>query len=97
MSEVFYHPRIPAEVREILDHYSQTSDQLADEFYEELMDAIGDVQRHPGRHHFDPSGRRRCNLKRFPYHFLFRIFPDYIRVTVVKHNSRSPGFGARRR
>ena len=97
MREVFYHPRVPNEVREILEHYSQISDQLADKFWEEFMDAIGDVQSHPGRHHFDPSGRRRCNLKRFPYHVLFKIFPDYIRVTVVKHNLQNPGFGTRRR
>lgn len=54
------------------------------------MDAIGDVQRNPMRPHFDPSGRQRCNLMRYPYHILFRIFPDYIRVTAL-------GFGAEAR
>jgi len=75
MREVSYHPRVPAEVGETLEHYSQVSDQLADEFWAELMDAVGGDQRHPGRHHFDASGRRRCNLKSFPYHVLLEFSP----------------------
>lgn len=32
MREVFYHPSVPAEVREIIDHYARISETLADEF-----------------------------------------------------------------
>jgi hypothetical protein len=37
------------------------------------------------------------NLDRFPYHFLFRIVDDGVRVLVVRHHSRHPSLGIRRR
>ena len=96
MRETIYHPKVPAEVREIVAHYSEISPKLADDFWAELLDAIDYATKHPERHHFDSSGRRRSNLTRFPYHFLFRTFPEFVRITVVKHNSRRPRFGTRR-
>lgn len=92
-----YHPDVPAEVREILAHYESISGRLADEFWNELTTALAQAREYPERHHFDPSGRRRGNLTRFPYHFLFRIFDDSIRITVVRHNHRNPGYGVRRK
>ena len=38
--------------------------------------------------HFDPNRKRRGNLTRSPYHFLFRTEPDQIKVTAVRHHSR---------
>jgi len=81
----------------ILQYYAGISEELADGFWEVLTGAIGHARRFPERHHFDPSGRRRCNLKRFPYHFLFKASEDEIKVMVVRHHSRSPGFGGRRK
>jgi len=40
---------------------------------------------------------RRVNLERFPYHFLFRIVGDVFRILVVRHHSRHPSLGSRRR
>jgi plasmid stabilization system protein ParE len=40
---------------------------------------------------------RRANLKRFPYHFLYRILPDRIRITAVRHHRQNPRFGLQRR
>ncbi len=96
MREVVYHPQVPGEVREIIGHYEGISTRLADEFWAELLEAIEFVKDFPERHHFDPSGRRRCNLKKFPFHILFRITANQIRVTVVRHNQRHPKFGSRR-
>ena len=39
---------------------------------------------------------RRVNLQRFPYHFLFRIVGDVVRILVVRHHSRRPTVGVRR-
>ena len=41
----------------------------------------------PTHHHFDDSGYRRFNLKRFPYNVLFEDLEDRVRVVVVRHNS----------
>jgi hypothetical protein len=40
---------------------------------------------------------RRVNLHRFPYHFLFRIVGDAVRILVIRHHSRRPSLGIRRR
>jgi hypothetical protein len=40
---------------------------------------------------------RRVNLNRFPYHFLYRIAGDHIRVLVVRHHRRHPNVGLSRR
>ena len=97
MKEVVYHPRVPSEVREAIAYYDEISPKLADEFWEELAEAIEYARNFPAHHHFDPTGMRRSNLKRFPYHFLFRVFPEFIRVTVVRHNRRHPKHGSSRR
>jgi len=95
--EILYHSAIQRELREILDYYESVSDQLADEFWGELLTSFDYARRFPERHHFDPSGRRRSNLKRFPYHFLFRASSSQVKITVIRHNSRNPGYGSRRR
>jgi len=97
MKPVFYHPCVPTEAREAYQHYLEISKHLAEGFWSELTEAIKDASSFPELHHFDPSGYRRSNLKRFPYHFLFQVFPGHIRIIVVRHNRRNPGFGSRRR
>lgn len=97
MRDLRYHARVQDEVREILSFYSTISDQLADDFWNELSEAAEYARLYPERHHFDASGRRRSNLSRFPYHFLFRVSPSLVKVTVIRHNSRSSGYGSRRK
>ena len=97
MRAIYYHPSVPSEVREILAYYEGIATPLADEFWAELGDALRYAQEFPERHHFDPSGNRRSNLRIFPYHFLFRVFDASIRITAVRHNHRHPGLGTRRK
>lgn len=97
MRTVLYHPKVPAEVRGFLDHYDEISPDLGDAFWQELMEAIDHARDFPERHHFDRTGRRRGNLKRFPVHFLFRILPGVIRVTAVRHDRQDPTHGSGRR
>ena len=69
---------------------------LGDEFWEELNAFIDSAAANPQRFHFDEKHRRRVNLSRFPYHFLFREIPGGIRITVVRHHRHNPEFGSRR-
>ena len=96
MRTVVYHPKVPVEVRAFLDHYDSISPALGDLFWDELSEAISYARDYPERHHFDHTGRRRSNLKRFPIHFLFRVFPGVIRVTAVRHDRQDPGYGSKR-
>jgi len=50
----------------------------------------------PGRFHVIKPGFHRANLKRFPYHFVYRELPGAIRVTLVRHHRRDPRFGMER-
>ncbi len=81
-----------------MKYYEQVSTpELADEFYSELRHFILTAVEKPKSFAVRERDVRRVNLQRFPYHFLFRIVNDTIRILVVRHHSRSPSFGIRRR
>ena len=92
-----YHPLVQSDVTGILRHYDRISPRLGDEFWRELMRLVELVSAKPERFHFAGRGLRRANLRRFPYHLLFRERSDGIRVIVVRHNRRHPSYATERR
>lgn len=92
-----YHPDVQKDVSKILRRYDGINPRLGDEFWAELNAFIQKAAENPGRFHFESPGRRRVNLKRFPFHFLFREIPGGIRITVVRHHKQHPEQGVRRR
>lgn len=95
--KVVYHPAVQHDVSSILRHYDGINRRLGDEFWEELNSFINKATANPQRFRFDGRSRRRVNLRRFPYHFLFREIPGGIRITVVRHHRRHPDRGLERR
>lgn len=93
---VTYHSSVQRDVNGILKHYDGVSEKLADEFWDELMTRIQAAAKNPEHFHLAGLDLRRVNLKRFPYHFLFRLLPGRIRIIVVRHNRRHPEYGKRR-
>jgi plasmid stabilization system protein ParE len=79
-----------------LEKYREISDALAEDFFEEFETGLMEVAENPQVFHFDASGLRRCNFDRFPYHFLYDIRDEYVRVWVVRHDRRNPKFGMQR-
>ena len=96
MRNLLYRPKVPAEARRTLEHYESISAEFGVSFWVEFTEAIEYVRDFPERHHFDSTGRRRSNLKRFPIHFLLRVFPNHIRITAVRHGRQEPNYGTRR-
>jgi len=94
--KVVFHPLVQQDVSNILRHYDSINDRLGDEFWEELNSFINLVTNNPRRFHLDDKGRRRVNLQRFPYHFLFREIEGGIRITVVRHHKQNPRYGGTR-
>jgi plasmid stabilization system protein ParE len=94
---VVYHPSVQKDVNRILRHYDTISPKLGDEFWDELTSQIEIARLNPQRFHFGANGRRRVNLRKFPYHFLFREDLGQIRITVVRHHRRHPNLGLKRR
>ncbi len=94
--ELIIHPRAAKDAREIAARYQAISEKLYERFWNELEEVIDQIESHPERHHFDPSGMRRSNLRKFPYHVLFEERLNYNRIIVIRHHHRDPGYGLRR-
>lgn len=93
---VQYHPAVEQDIAEVLSHYDAISPVLGDEFKGELRHFIQIAAANPGRFHPFGLKFRRVNLRRFPYHFLYREIPDGIRITLVRHHKRHPDYGLAR-
>ena len=91
--EVVYHPLVRRDVEEPLSYYREISTRLADEFHAELRSTIDQAAENPLRFHLTDQGFRRANLRRFPYHVLYEIHPERMRVMLVCHNKRHPEYG----
>ena len=92
------HPKVYADIDKIMEHYEQVATpELANEFYGELRKFMADVAARPESFSIRKRDIRRVNLHRFPYHFLFRIAGDVVRILVVRHHKRHPSLGMRRR
>ncbi|HEY6226805.1 MAG TPA: type II toxin-antitoxin system RelE/ParE family toxin [Verrucomicrobiae bacterium] len=92
------HPKVYADIDRILAHYERVATrQLADEFYSELRQFMMRATKSPESFSIRAHDLRRVNLDRFPYHFLFRVIGDTVRVLVVRHHRRHPSVGTSRR
>ncbi len=91
-----YHPAVEQDVAGALRRYDAVSQRLGEEFKTELRQFIHAAAAQPGRFHLLKPGLHRANLKRFPYHFIYRELSDGIRVTLVRHHRRHPDFGLAR-
>jgi plasmid stabilization system protein ParE len=96
--ELDFHPDVASDIAQILDYYeSVAGTQLANEFDTELKAYFQKVVQHPEAYAIRTRDLRRVNLERFPFHFLYRIGNDRIRILVVRHHSRRPSLGLNRR
>ena len=91
--EVIYHPLVRSDVEEVLSYYRKISTRLADEFHAELRSIINRAAENPLRFHQADHGFRRANFNRFPYHLLYEVRPEFLRVMLVRHNKRHPQHG----
>ncbi len=92
------HQKVYSDIDEIMGYYEEAGvPGLADEFYEELRHFMEEAAERPESFSIRERDIRRVNLQRFPYHFLFRIVGDTVRILVVRHHSRHPSLGALRR
>ena len=92
------HPKVHPDVHAIMEYYERVaSPELADNFYSELRSFMLEAAERPESFSIRERDLRRANLHRFPYHFLFRIVGDSVRILVVRHHRRRPSLGIRRR
>jgi toxin ParE1/3/4 len=93
-----FHRQIASDISRIMDYFEEVSgQQLADEFYNELRTCFQRAADSPEVYGIRERDLRRVNLERFPYHFLFRVIDDTVRVLVVRHHRRRPSLDLHRR
>jgi plasmid stabilization system protein ParE len=93
-----FHKQVASDISRIMDYYENVAGpELADEFYAELQSYLEKTADSPASYGIRERDLRRVNLGRFPYHFLFRVIEDRVRVLVVRHHKRRPSLGTRRR
>jgi toxin ParE1/3/4 len=92
------HPKVYSDIDIIMTYYEKVAtSELANEFYAELRYFMAEAAARPKSFAIRERDIRRVNLRRFPYHFLFRVLADTVRILVVRHHSRHPSLGIRRR
>ena len=93
-----YHPDLERELIEVRDYYNAQSYGLGAEFINEFERQILLIAAMPERWMLVRENIRRSLMKRFPYVILFRVInKDVLRVTVLKHERRHPGYGTYRK
>ncbi len=93
-----FHRQIASDISRIMDYYEDAAGpKLADDFYIELRSFFQKAAYSPEAYELRERDLRRVNLERFPYHFLFRIVDDAVRILVVRHHRRQPSLGVHRR
>ena len=92
------HRRVYSDIDKIMEHYEQeATPDLANEFYAEVRHFMAEAAARPESFAIREHDIRRANLQRFPYHCLFRVVGDAVRILVVRHHRRHPSVGMRRR
>jgi len=86
------HREIASDVTQIMEYYEAVAgEQLANEFYAELRYFLGRALEFPFAYRVRSHGLRRVDLKRFPFHFWYRLIPPKIvRVLVIRHHKQRP-------
>jgi plasmid stabilization system protein ParE len=93
-----FHRQIASDISRIMDYYEDVAGpKLADDFYSELRSFFQKAADSPEAYDIRERDLRRVNLDRFPYHFLFRIVGDAVRILVVRHHRRRASLGLNRR
>jgi len=94
--EIVRHPELAADIREVAEHYDRISDTVISRFWREVESVIASVCKNPRLYHYDSSGLRRANLRKFPYHLLFEASDTHIFLVVFRHDRRDPEYGIER-
>ena len=93
-----FHRQVASDISRIMDYYENRAGlKLADDFYAELRAFFEKASESPEAYSVRERDLRRVNLEKFPFHFLFRIVDEQVRILVVRHHSRRPSLGLHRR
>jgi len=92
-----YHPKIESELRHIIQYYNKCVPSLGYQFLDNFEQQIRFISKNPRSFLVIKNDIRKAVLNRFPFVLYFKIVnEDILRITVIKHQRRHPGFGMNR-
>jgi plasmid stabilization system protein ParE len=95
---VEYHPLAVSDLNNAVAAYDQQQSRLGNEFRAEVYAAIERIRSGPLTYATVQDDLRRCLVRRFPYSLVFRVVgDDTLRILVIRHHRRRPGYGLARR
>lgn len=87
-----FHPEAESELIEAAAHYESQVPGLGERFEEEVHRAIDLLLEHSGIGMAADSVLRKLVLDRFPFTLYYSVTGDVLRIEVVAHQSRRPGY-----
>jgi len=91
------HPAAERDVADAIGFYTKHAGALvAERFLSEFERVARLLDEHPGIGTPTTRGRRAFPMRVFPYSVVYRSLDAGIRVVVVRHQHRKPGFGGSR-
>ncbi|MFW2358252.1 type II toxin-antitoxin system RelE/ParE family toxin [Hydrogenophaga sp.] len=91
------HPGAEQDIADALDFYEEQAGLLvAQRFLDEFERVAELLSAHPGFGTPTTQGRRVFPMRVFPYSVVYRHLDPGIRIIVVRHQHRRPGFGGTR-
>ena len=95
--KVTLHPAAEQDIQEAAAFYEREgSPTVAARFVAEFKRLATLLLEHPEIGSPRSNGRRGFSMSVFPYTVIYRATADEIKILVVKHDSKRPGFGGRR-
>lgn len=95
--KVTLHPAPEQDIHEAALFYEREGSAIvAARFVAEFKRLAALLVEHPEIGSSRSKGRRGFAMSVFPYTVVYRVIGDEVRILVVKHDSKRPGFGGRR-
>lgn len=87
-----FHPEAEVELIEAAAHFELQVPGLGERFEAEVRRAMEILLEHPEIGAPADPGLRRLVLNRFPFTLYYSATPDVLRIEVVAHQNRRPGY-----
>ncbi len=95
--KVSLHPAAEQDIQEAAAFYEREgTPTVAARFVAEFKRLATLLLEHPEIGSPRSDGRRGFSMSVFPYTVIYRASADEVKILVVKHDSKRPGFGAKR-
>ena len=92
-----FHAGAEQDITAAQDFYEQHAGlRVATRFLDELQHVIALLLQHPGLGTPATKNRRIFPLKAFPYSVVYRTQGEQLRILIVRHQSRKPGYANNR-